>query len=195
MNQVIEASKKSGEKQMIFVHLMGTHFIYEKRYPKSERRFTDTDDIQVPSVARDDKARSIINHYDNAVAYQDKVLGSIMNSLNTAARDSLFVYFSDHGEEVYNSDNFAGHSEDRVTPAMREVPFIIGYSQAYAEQESAELEFLRQKAAKPFSTFQLTPTVAGLLGLEGKTWNSSDNIVAGTRASSAVRSGPPYLQK
>lgn len=195
LNQIIETSQSSGEKQMIFVHLMGTHFIYEKRYPKAERRFVDTDDIQLPSVVRDAKARSIINHYDNAVAYQDKVLGSIMENLNTASRNSLFVYFSDHGEEVYNSDNFAGHSEDRITPAMREVPFIIGYSEAYAEQQSAELEFLRQKASKPFSTFQLTPTVAGLLGLEGKAWSSRDTIVDGMRASSSVRSGPPYLQK
>jgi hypothetical protein len=78
---------------------------------------------------------------------------------------------------------------------MREVPFIIGYSQAYAEQESEELQFLRQKASQPFSTFQLTPTVAGLLGLEGKSWNSKDNIVEGMRASSSPRSGPPYLQK
>ncbi|HET9239763.1 MAG TPA: phosphoethanolamine transferase [Oligoflexus sp.] len=195
LHQVIDASQKTGEKQMIFVHLMGTHFIYEKRYPKAERRFTDTDDIPIPNAARDAKARSIINHYDNAVAYQDKVLGSIMDRLNAAAQDSLFVYFSDHGEEVYNSDNFAGHSEDRVTPAMREVPFIIGYSQAHAAQESEELQFLRQKAAKPFSTFQLTPTVAGLLGLEGSAWNARDNIVEGMRASSSSRSGPPYLQK
>jgi heptose-I-phosphate ethanolaminephosphotransferase len=195
LNQVIEASKKSGEKQMIFVHLMGTHFIYEKRYPKAERRFVDADDITLPSVVRDAKARSIINHYDNAVAYQDKVLGSIMERMNNAAEDSLFVYFSDHGQEVYNTDNFAGHSEDRVTPAMREVPIIIGYSQTYAEQESEELQFLRQKASQPFSTFQLTPTVAGLLGLEGKSWNSKDNIVEGMRASSSPRSGPPYLQK
>lgn len=195
LHQVIEASQKTGDKQMIFVHLMGTHFIYEKRYPKAESRFTGTDDREFPNAARDAKARSIINHYDNAVAYQDKVLGSIMDRLNTAAQDSLFVYFSDHGEEVYNSDNFAGHSEDRVTPAMREVPFIIGYSQAYAAQESEELQFLRQKAARPFSTFQLTPTVAGLLGLEGSTWDSRDNIVEGMRASSSHRSGPPYLQK
>jgi heptose-I-phosphate ethanolaminephosphotransferase len=145
----------------------------------------DTDDIILPDVARDSKARSIINHHDNAVAYQDKVLGSIMESLKTAAQDSLFDYFSDHGEEVYSSDNFAGHSEDRVTPIMREVPFIIGYSQAYADQQSTELQQLRQMASKPFSTFQLTPTVAGLLGLEGK----------GMRASSSVRSGPPYMQK
>jgi heptose-I-phosphate ethanolaminephosphotransferase len=185
LDQVIKDAKKTGEKQMVFVHLMGTHFIYEKRYPKADRRFIDTDDIKIPDVARDKKARSIINHYDNAVAYQDKVLGSIMESLNTAAQDSLFVYFSDHGEEVYSSDNFAGHSEDRVTLAMREVPFIIGYSQTYADQQSTELQHLRQMASKPFSTFQLTPTVAGLLGLEGK----------GMRASSAVRSGPSYLRK
>jgi hypothetical protein len=78
---------------------------------------------------------------------------------------------------------------------MREVPFIIGYSQTYAERASEELHFLRQKASRPFSTFQLTPTVAGLLGLEGKSWNSKDSIVDGMRASSSHRSGPPYLQK
>jgi heptose-I-phosphate ethanolaminephosphotransferase len=188
---------------MIFVHLMGTHFIYEKRYPKAERRFHSTDDIQLPAFIDDPKARSIINHYDNAVAYQDKVLGGIMERLNASGQDSVFVYFSDHGEEVYRSDNFAGHSEDRVTPAMRDVPFIVGYSRGYAEKRKAELDHLRQQATRPFSTFQLTSSIAGLLGLKADAWNQSDNIFSGSflpsrgtmRASSSTPSRPPHLQK
>ncbi len=198
LEQLIQSSRRSLEKHMIFVHLMGTHFIYEKRYPKSERVFHSTDDIQVADFIGEPKAQSIINHYDNAIAYQDKVLGEILKRLNADSRAGLFVYFSDHGEEVFGLDNFAGHSEDRVTAAMREVPFIVGFSQSYAQKQQQELSELRKLQGRAFSTFQLTPSVAGLLGLEADTFRQQDNVFSqnfvperGTmRASSSSPSQP-----
>jgi len=176
LDQVIQSSVQSGQKAMIFVHLMGTHFIYEKRYPKDQDIFTSTQDLNLLNAIKNKNAKVIINHYDNAIAYQDKVLGSMMQRLNSSGRDALFFYFSDHGEEVYDSDNFAGHSEDRVTPAMREVPFIVGYSQTFARKRSAELHHMRKFVARPFSTFQLTPSVAGLLGLSSDEFSQQDNV-------------------
>jgi heptose-I-phosphate ethanolaminephosphotransferase len=203
LDQVLRSSLQNQQKTMIFVHLMGTHFIYEKRYPKTERRFHGTDDVRLPDFIKDPKAKSIINHYDNAIAYQDKLLGGIMERLNASQQDAVFVYFSDHGEEVFNNDNFAGHSEDRVTPAMREVPFIIGYSQSYAQNRKTELARLRKQIERPFSTFQLTPSVAGLLGLKADVFSQNDNIFSESflpdrgamRASSSTPSRPPHLQK
>ncbi len=198
LDQLIQSSRVPAEKHMIFVHLMGTHFIYEKRYPKSERVFHSTDDIQIADFIGNPKAKSIINHYDNAIAYQDKVLGEILKRLNTDGRAGLFVYFSDHGEEVFGLDNFAGHSEDRVTAAMREVPFIVGFSQSYALKRKQELNELRKLQGRAFSTFQFTPSVAGLLGLEADVFRQQDNVFSqsfvperGTmRASSSSPSQP-----
>lgn len=176
LDELLATARESGGSHMIFVHLMGTHFTYEKRYPKDQRPFATTDDLRLDADVSDPRAGTIINHYDNAVAYQDQVLGEIMNHLNAADRDALLIYFSDHGEEVYNTDNFAGHSEDRVTPAMREVPVIVGYSRGYAKRSADDLVRWRRYAAQPFSTFQLTPSVAGLLGLRSDAFHDRDNV-------------------
>ncbi|WP_141735845.1 phosphoethanolamine transferase [Oligoflexus tunisiensis] len=204
LDELLATSQADDTKHMIFVHLMGTHFIYEKRYPQEKALFVNTDDLALDSGITDPKARAIINHYDNAVAYQDSVLGEMMDRLNASDREGLLFYFSDHGEEVYNTDNFAGHSEDRVTPAMREVPVIVGFSRAYAQTCADELAQWRRYAERPFSTFQLTPSIAGLLGLQSDAFDDRDNIFSeqflpdrGTmRASSASSPGrPPYLRK
>jgi heptose-I-phosphate ethanolaminephosphotransferase len=203
LDQVIASSRSTGAKNMIFVHLMGTHFIYEKRYPKDEARFQDAEGVASTEFVKGRKAASLINHYDNAVAYQDKLLSSILQRLNTSGQEALFVYFSDHGEEVYNSDHFSGHSEDRVTPAMREVPFIVGFSHKLQQSRQAEFERMKKLVDRPFSTFQLTPSLAGLLGLEADHFSQSDNVFSesflperGTmRASSSTPSRPPHFKK
>jgi glucan phosphoethanolaminetransferase (alkaline phosphatase superfamily) len=203
LERVMASSSLNGEKNMIFVHLMGTHFIYEKRYPKDERLFQSTDDVRIPEFVKDRKAASIVNHYDNAVAYQDRILGGMLKRMNASGQEGFFIYFSDHGEEVYNSDNFSGHSEDRVTPAMREVPFIVGFSQRLLQTRQSDFERMKKLVDRPFSTFQLTPSLAGLLGLETDHLSQSDNVFSesflpdrGTmRASSSTPSRPPHFKQ
>ncbi|HYX38498.1 MAG TPA: phosphoethanolamine transferase [Oligoflexus sp.] len=175
LDKVIQSTLQHGQQSMFFLHLMGTHFVYEKRYPRDQRMFQNTHDLKIPATVKDPHANDMINHYDNAVAYQDRILGEIMGRINTSGKDALLVYFSDHGEEVYDTDNFAGHSEDRVTPSMREIPFIVGYSPSYARHTS-ELNRIRTYANRPFSTFQLTPSVAGLLGLYSDAFSQQDNV-------------------
>jgi glucan phosphoethanolaminetransferase (alkaline phosphatase superfamily) len=197
LDELLATAAKDGSRHMIFVHL-----IYEKRYPRDQSRFTGINVLKLGAGITDPKAPAIINHYDNAIAYQDSILGAMLKRLNAADHEALLVYFSDHGEEVYNTDNFAGHSEDRVTPAMREVPFIIGFSEAYAQTCVEELDRWRRYAKRPFSTFQLTPSVAGLLGLKSDAFHDRDNVFSeqflpdrGTMRASSASGHPPHLRK
>jgi heptose-I-phosphate ethanolaminephosphotransferase len=155
----------SERKTLAVVHLMGTHFIYEKRYPPDGEVFRSTDDLGA-ARATTAQALGVINHYDNAVAYQDRILGGILERLNQSGLDGVLVYFSDHGEEVYDTDDFHGHSEDRATPSMREVPLVVGFSESYRRTQRAHFDCLKANEDAPISTFQVTPTVTTLLGFQ-----------------------------
>lgn len=118
---------KDRKSKIIFVHLMGTHEPYELRYPENYNYFeSDNESRLVFSTSKEE----IIDQYDNANRYNDYIVGSIINSVKKLNIKSTVTYFSDHGDDVYDTNNqtFLRHSEYAATKPMFDVPFIIWVS-------------------------------------------------------------------
>jgi glucan phosphoethanolaminetransferase (alkaline phosphatase superfamily) len=81
----------SNEKRAIFVHMLGSHFRYDMRYPKSFSTVT--------------MQENLTESYDTSIRYIDRVLGKLYDAL--PHEDLLFLYASDHGE-VFGLD-VCGH--------------------------------------------------------------------------------------
>lgn len=119
-------------KKVVFVHLMGTHGSYSYRYPKEYRVY--------PTELESDK-QNTINHYDNAVLYNDFVVYNFINHLKSLKIKSTLLYFSDHGEEVYDNIDFVGHTPDKIlTPHMVEIPFMLWQSEEFKSQRKLDLK-------------------------------------------------------
>jgi len=113
------------EKKIIFVHLIGTHMSYQYRYPENFSQFTTAEFLN-PEIPKNHIER--INHYDNAILYNDSVVFHLIQSLKAKQiKNSSLVYFSDHGEEVYDvgSHEFQGRNEAAPTLGMYAIPFIF----------------------------------------------------------------------
>ncbi|MGA1714452.1 MAG: phosphoethanolamine transferase CptA [Methylophilaceae bacterium] len=113
------------EKKIIFVHLIGTHMSYQYRYPKNFSQFTTAEFLN-PEIPKNHIER--INHYDNAILYNDYVVYHLIQSLKAKQiKNSSLVYFSDHGEEVYDvgSHEFQGRNEAAPTLGMYAIPFFF----------------------------------------------------------------------
>ncbi|MBR8535063.1 sulfatase-like hydrolase/transferase [Carboxylicivirga sediminis] len=121
------ALKAPNDKKFIMVHLMGTHTAYSKRYPEEFNRFTTTPKTQFNHKL----AHNTINEYDNAVLYNDYIINHIIDLVNESNSKSFVLYFSDHGEDVYETINEARHAESSATDPMFKVPFIIWQSEKY----------------------------------------------------------------
>lgn len=176
LKSIIANVEKSGEKNMVFIHLMGAHFTYEKRYPDAQAIFGSSDRIELAEGIKDPEAQSMINHYDNAIAYQDELLAEIFGAVKESSKEAVSLYFSDHGEEVFASKNFHGHSDDNLTPAMSEVPFILSFSDSYRKAHGKDLEILKSYSDRPFITSQLTPSLSNLLGLHYKSLDETKSL-------------------
>jgi heptose-I-phosphate ethanolaminephosphotransferase len=164
LREKLEEFRLTGQPQMLFIHLMGTHFTYERRYPRSKAHpFRPS--IWPADEKKDQTARTIIHHYDNAVSYQDTVLGEIFGYLYRSPSNALFFYFSDHGEEVFDTDDFYGHNDDRLTPAMREIPFVVGFSRGLQENHPDMVRKIQQSKERPFTIAKLTLSIVDLLGV------------------------------
>lgn len=117
LTELDEILKNSDAPNIIFVHLMGNHAKYEYRYPKSFGYF--------PTETDNDK-QNTINHYDNAVLYNDHIVWSIIEKARLSPNLRSVLYFSDHGEEVYDEIDFVGHPANGVfTSNMIEIPFLL----------------------------------------------------------------------
>ena len=94
------------------------------RYPPEFARFNDRKGIADWATA--DQV-PVINNYDNAVLYNDEVVAKLIETYSAAKPNGLMVYFSDHGEDVFDSarHNILGRNEGRPTVPMYAVPFFI----------------------------------------------------------------------
>ena len=109
--------QNSSSQKVIFVHLMGNHAKYSYRYPSLFAYH--------PTETEDDK-QNTINHYDNAILYNDLMVRSIIDKANKSETPATVLYFSDHGEEVYDEIDFVGHPANGVfTKNMIEIPFLL----------------------------------------------------------------------
>ncbi|MGM0634816.1 MAG: sulfatase-like hydrolase/transferase [Bacteroidota bacterium] len=115
------ALKDPANKKFIVVHLLGTHLQYKDRYPKEFQFFEDDFELEI----NHQEALQKRNEYDNAIFYNDFLIDKMIGKTSKLNGNKWLIYFSDHGEEVYDTTDFAGHYEDNQTPNMIEIPFIV----------------------------------------------------------------------
>ena len=111
-------------KKIIFLHLLGNHIDYNKRYPEQFGVFETLGD-------KHQDIEEIIDAYDNATIYNDYILSEIIKRLKSKGSESFMLYFSDHGEEVYQTKDLYGHSEEDASTPMYDVPFILWQSEDF----------------------------------------------------------------
>lgn len=102
-----QIAKKPQAKQAYFLHLMGSHDDYDKRYPKAWARFGE---------------KSVFDRYDNTIYFTDHILEQI-NQLAQGLGKVLIVYFSDHGELVAWENN--GHGFDPAYQQEYQTPLVF----------------------------------------------------------------------
>lgn len=119
------------DPQLIIVHLFGQHFTYSGRYPAQFAHFKAAD---YPATLTPEE-REVIAHYDNATRYNDYVVDSIISKYQD--KNCIVVYFSDHGEEIYEIDDFMGHGNAPKRPAIDyqiRVPLMVWTSPSFRDK-------------------------------------------------------------
>lgn len=156
-------------KKVIFVHLLGTHTQYKNRYPKSFNQFKDAPSTPFGTQ----QAFDAINQYDNAVLYNDFVISEIISLLKSNATPNekqQMIYFSDHGEDVYQTVDFNGHSESIGSYPMFEIPFV------FWSNNKNELEKYKPFADRKYMTDDFIYSVADLLNISFEGMKNENSI-------------------
>lgn len=163
-----EALNDPADKKFIVLHLLATHTSYKYRSPENFTIFTETP----TGKFHDELATKTINEYDNAVRYVDYLLGEIIEKTRKQETSSYVMYFSDHGDEVYDSIYFAGHTYERATKNMFEIPFLLWRSKKFKETKKINLGNLQ----KPYVTDDFLYSLVDLSQINFKGMNVEKSI-------------------
>ena len=159
--------------RFIIVHLIGNHMAYKFRYPTSFEVFDNNKDKFVKKASFIDAvAIKSIDEYDNSVLYNDYIISKMIDAVRKQCSNSALVYFSDHGEELYDYRKFAGHAYEKVSPPMCEIPFIVWLSDDF----KASRPDLAIQINRPYSTCDFIHSVSDLAGIVYKDYDASKSL-------------------
>jgi heptose-I-phosphate ethanolaminephosphotransferase len=183
--------KDGAERRFIVVHLLGTHMRYKYRFPPEFAVFRDGSGL--PEWASGERAE-MIDEYDNAVRYNDHVVSSVIGSLAAADKASLLVYFSDHGEDVYDTPphDFIGRNEAKPTPPMYTVPFFLWTSPQWRAATPVDLAAAR---SRPYQLSHFIHTWADLTGLRFAGYEPDKSLINPAFREREILVGNPADQK
>ncbi len=152
----------TAQNKVIFLHLMGSHFAYSDKYTEPFRRFTNSENITSPFLKKlKPKEIDIINHYDNSIAYNDFCVANFILQLQKIDGSCVLLYFSDHGEEVFDYDNYSGRSTERLTRGLCEIPFVFWQNEIYQSAHQLVIDEHR-----PYCTSEVIHTIMDLTGVD-----------------------------
>lgn len=143
-----------------FFHLMGSHYTYAKRFPKSYARFKASDLVEVQG----EKAEVVAN-YVNSILYNDHVLSLLIKEYQDD--DTILIYFSDHGEVLYDDPkrpDYLGHGGEVVVQGLT-IPFLVYMSPSFRTKYPSIVTQVSAARNKPIMTDILTNSLCGLFGI------------------------------
>lgn len=150
-------------RKAIFLHFLGNHWDYSKRYPSGRAAFVAPPTAREIGAWRDVHSRRNIDHYDNAVRYHDHLVAQVIERLRGMQQPAALVMFADHGESVY-AGRF--HNWREFTRDHLEVPLILWFSPRYLSAAGGTLERARGAARLPFALEDLPHLVGDLAQLD-----------------------------
>ena len=154
--------KSAGQSRAIFLNIMGSHVKYGSRYPQEFAYFKDSSGMTSLWSALPE-AQEIINEYDNSIRYTDFILEQIIRQLETVP-NSVLIYLSDHGQDVFDVERRYGHSLNRNCGV--EIPFFLWMSPSFEQWRGEEIQYWKECASRPTMSNCLGFFIADVLDIQ-----------------------------
>jgi glucan phosphoethanolaminetransferase (alkaline phosphatase superfamily) len=160
--------ERQGKPRFIGLHLIGSHWQYDSRYPLAFERFGSSKGMTYLSVLSGEPDPRVVSSYDNSVAYTDWILEQIIEQARKLSVPATVTYFSDHGEDLLTLDGRAGHGTATYSKHNFDIPAFVWTNSAYREAHPDKVQALTQNASKEVRSHNLFASLADLMGIQWK---------------------------
>ena len=176
------------------MHQMGSHGpAYSKRSPASHKRFVPECET---NLLQQCERQSVLNAYDNSIAYTDHFLARTIAWLDTHQGEHApaLLYLSDHGESLGENNLYLHGMPYAIAPQEQtHVPMVFWTSPGLATGNRLDTACLRQRLDTPLSHDNLFHTVLGLLQVQSTVYHPAQDAFAACRDPGARQPGPDEL--
>ena len=142
-------------KKLLILHLKGNHWKYAETFPEEMRHFSR-------SRGNFPKER-LLNEYDDSLRALDAFLFQMLQVLQARRKNAFLLYLPDHGEALYEEDDFAGHTDLFPTAASAELPMFLWFSPDFSRPEL--LTAVQKNLKTPFLSSDLPHFFMELAGI------------------------------
>ena len=156
--KTIDMSKNN----LVILNMTGSHLSYSTR--------TKGLDIDLPVASKAFYNNKNNIDYDKSVRYTDILFAQILERLEQEKSFRGMIYFSDHGEDVFNN---LGHEVGSFTETMAGIPLIIWLGNKFDKQRETNLIANKDKY---FTNDLIFDSVLGILGIKTKAKNDAYDI-------------------
>ncbi len=156
-----DALSDPSPRKFIVLHLLGAHSDYTLRYPAGFDKFTGAPLPPTPRTLTTRDAR-FFNAYDNAILYNDHIVGEIIAAAQAADKHATVTFVSDHGEALGEISDFFTHIDGRAPRQVYEIPLAFWMSPAFRASATPRIGRLRGNLGKPFQTDAMIHTLLDL---------------------------------
>ncbi len=167
---------------LIVLHQMGSHGpAYSKRSPADRKPFVP--ECRTSVLQQCDRA-SLVNAYDNSIAYTDRVLALTVRWLidRQADYEPSLVYVSDHGESLGENGIYLHGLPYRIAPREQtHVPWIVWLSPQAERRGGPSIACLRSRKDLPLTHDNLFHSALGLLAIQADEYRSALDAFASCR--------------
>ena len=109
--------------------------------------------------------------YDNSVLYNDSIVYSIIQQFKD--KDAIVIYLSDHGEELFETDNnFFGHGVTSNPEIVLNAPLMTYTTELFKERHQTLSKKIGNNIQKNYRLDSLMYTVIDIAGVEKIDGNS-----------------------
>nr|WP_258058307.1 sulfatase-like hydrolase/transferase [Campylobacter hyointestinalis] len=122
----------------------------------------------------DKKQSKIVANYVNAILYNDKIVSDIMDEFKDD--EAIVFYLSDHGEEVYDFRDFAGHSDTMASRYMVEISFMIYVSSQLKQNRPDIIKKIQNAQNLPFMSDDFIHAFMDITGIKSKDFNNTRSL-------------------
>jgi heptose-I-phosphate ethanolaminephosphotransferase len=190
-----EALRDENGKKAIFLHLKGSHSIYRYRYPDAFDHFLDSsEDISV-YAAEQPKNVMIVNEYDNSIRYTDYIVDEVIKRLEEKGGRSFVLYFSDHGEHVFDASVNQGRNHNNIDKYMLDVPLFAWFSEEY--RRARDIRPFKGWLDRPYSLDDVIHSVIDIAGLKTRLLDPTRSLFSESyvmRARRCPAAGKMYME-
>lgn len=163
-----KAFSSSEPNKFIVCHLLGSHPRYSDRFPTYRSNITPQMELSAP-ISRpwlNENSAQIVADYDNSIAFTDSIICEMLQAVASTKTPSVLLYFSDHGENVYDEGDYTGRGSKYV-----EVPMILYLNPAYRQQNPEIAHRLDSALSLPYSTANIIHPIMTLTGTDYPLYN------------------------